>query len=128
MNIKTFLISGIVGGIVYFLFGWLFYGILFANYFPTDGKENLLFILLGCLTFGLFVSYIFNHWAQISTPFTGLRAGAFIGLFIGLYTNFFFNSMADEIKYQIMILDIVLTIALSGVVGITIAQLNGKLK
>jgi hypothetical protein len=128
MNVKFFLVSGIVGGIIQFLLGWLFYGILFKNSFPTDGNENMLFIFLGCMTFGFFVSYIFTKWARISNAATGLKAGAVIGLFMSLYSNFFMNSMTSEINYQTMGLDIVITIVMAALVGAVIALVNGKLK
>ena len=128
MNVKNFLVSGIVGGIVQFLLGWLFYGILFKNSFPTDGNENMVFIFLGCMTFGFFVSYIFTKWAGISIATTGLKAGAIIGLFMGLYSNFFMNSMTSDINYQTMGLDIVITIVMAALVGAVIALVNGKLK
>jgi hypothetical protein len=128
MNVKFFLVSGIVGGIVQFLLGWLFYGILFKNSFPTDGNENMLFIFLGCMTFGFFVSYIFTKWAGISNAATGLKVGAVIGLFMSLYSNFFMNSMTSEINYQTMGLDIVITIVMAALVGAVIALVNGKLK
>ncbi|MDI6031492.1 hypothetical protein QLS91_00255 [Flavobacterium sp. LB2P84] len=128
MNVKFFLVSGIVGGIVQFLLGWLFYGILFKNSFPSDGNENMLFIFLGCMTFGFFVSYIFTKWAGISNAATGLKAGAVIGLFMSLYSNFFMNSMTSEINYQTMGLDIVITIVMAALVGAVIALVNGKLK
>ncbi|MDI5949452.1 hypothetical protein [Flavobacterium yafengii] len=128
MNVKFFLVSGIVGGIVQFLLGWLFYGILFKNSFPSDGNENMLFIFLGCMTFGFFVSYIFTKWAGISNAATGLKAGAVIGLFMSLYSNFFMNSMTSEINYQTMGLDIVITIVMAALVGAVIALVNGKIK
>ncbi|MDI5888165.1 hypothetical protein [Flavobacterium yafengii] len=128
MNVKNFLVSGIVGGIVEFLLGWLFYGILFKNSFPTNGNENMLFIFLGCMTFGFFVSYIFTKWAGISNVATGLKAGAVIGLFVSLYSNFFMNSMTAEINYQTMGLDVVITVIMAALVGAVIALVNGKLK
>jgi hypothetical protein len=128
MNVKNFLVSGIVGGIVEFLLGWLFYGILFKNSFPTNGNENMLFIFLGCMTFGFFVSYIFTKWAGISNIATGLKAGAVIGLFMSLYSNFFMNSMTAEINYQTMGLDVVITVVMAALVGAVIALVNGKLK
>ncbi|MDI5894599.1 hypothetical protein [Flavobacterium algoritolerans] len=128
MNVKNFLVSGIVGGIFQFLLGWLFYGILFKNSFPTNGKENMLFIFLGCMTFGFFVSYIFTKWAGISNVATGLKAGAVIGLFMSLYSNFFMNSMTAEINYQTMGLDVVITVIMAALVGAVIALVNGKLK
>lgn len=128
MNAKNFLISGIVGGIVDFLLGWLFYGILFKDTFPSEGKENMLFIFLGCMTFGLFLAYIFTKWAGITTLTTGLQAGAIIGLFIGLYSNFFMNSMTETPNLQTMGIDIAITVVMSAVVGATVALVNGKMK
>lgn len=128
MNAKNFLISGIVGGIVDFLLGWLFYGILFKDTFPTEGKENMLFIFLGCMTFGLFLAYIFTKWAGITTLTTGLQAGAIIGLFIGVYSNFFMNSMTETPNLQTMGIDIAITMVMSAVVGATVALVYGKMK
>jgi xanthine/uracil permease len=39
MKTKNFLVSGIVGGIVYFLLGWLFYGFLFKDFFPPQEES-----------------------------------------------------------------------------------------
>jgi hypothetical protein len=88
MNVKKFLVSGIAGGIINFLLGWIYYGILFKNTFPSNGNENISFIFLGCLTFGLFTAYIFTKWTGISNWITGFGAGTIIGLFIALYMFF----------------------------------------
>lgn len=107
MNIKKFVISGIAGGFIEFILGWLFYGILFKDSFPSNGTENMLLIFLGCMTFGFLLSYIFIKWAHISNWKTGLTAGGIIGLFIALYFSFFANSMKtmDELNIQLMALD-----------------------
>lgn len=127
MNTKTFLVSGIVGGIVDFLLGWLFYGILFVDYFPQNESMNLLFIFLGCMTYGMFMSYIFNKWAGITIPITGLKAGAVIGLFTSLIMNFFmFANMV--VNYQHFALDVVVSIVLAALVGASVAFVNGRIK
>ncbi len=130
MNAKFFLVSGIVGGIVDYLLGWLFYGIIFKDQFPVTGEMNLVMIALGSLTLGLFISYIFVKWAQISTWQTGLQAGAIIGLFLAFYYDFFASAMkaTTDINWQMMGLDIILTIIMSALVGATIALVNGKMK
>ena len=78
MKTKNFLVSGIVGGIVDFLLGWLFYGIIFINTFPQpeENSNTMIFIFLGCMTFGLFVSYSGTKGAQRTTARTGAKAGA----------------------------------------------------
>lgn len=130
MNVKNFVISGIAGGFIEFILGWLFYGILFKDSFPSNGIENMLLIFLGCMTFGFLLSYIFIKWAHISNWKTGLSSGAIIGLFIALYFSFFANSMKtmDELNIQLMALDTAITVVMSAIVGATIALANGKLK
>lgn len=129
MKTKTFLIAGLLGGVVYWLLGWLFYGILLADFFPQpeESTNTMIFILLGCLTFGFFVSYIFNRWAQISTLATGAKAGAIIGFFTGLFYNFFNLAMNSEMTYEMFAMDFGITIIMTAITGAVIGALNGKL-
>ena len=92
MNTKSFLLSGIVGAIVYFLLGWLFYDVLFPEIHGTNVEPCLLMIFLGCLFMSLLVSLIYNRWASITTFSTGLKAGFVIGLLYNLSMNFFMYS------------------------------------
>lgn len=127
MNVKNFLVSGVVGGIVNFLLGWLFYGILFKDIYPEGENMNLLFTFLGCLTSGLFIAYIFTNWAGITNPVNGIKAGAAIGFFTSLSMNFFMYSNRT-VDYQNMTLDVIITIVISAVMGAAIAFVNGKIR
>jgi hypothetical protein len=130
MNLKNFLVSGIVGGIVNFLLGWLFYAIIFKDQFPVTGEMNLTMIALGCLTLALFMAYIYTKWAQISNWKTGLQAGAVIGLFTELFYDFFTNSnkVTAEINWQTIGLDVIITIVTTALTGAVIAFVIGKMK
>ena len=92
MNTKSFLLSGIVGAIVYFLLGWLFYGVLFTELHEHDPEPCMWMIALGCLFMALLIALIFNRWANISTFSTGLKAGFVIGLLYSLSMCFFWFS------------------------------------
>jgi len=127
MNVKNFLAAGIAGGIVNFLLGWVFYGILFKDLYPENENFNLTFIFLGCMTFGLFVSYIFTKWAGITQMTTGLKAGALIGFFNSLGMNFFMYS-GMPLNLQNMAIDVVISTIMGAVIGATIALVNGKMK
>jgi len=127
MNVKNFLVSGTVGGIVNFLLGWVFYGMLFPNIYPEDEEMNLAFTFLGCLTSGLFVAYIFAKWASITTPLTGLKAGAIIGFFTSLSMNFFLYSNKAA-NYQNIVLDVAISVVIGAIVGATVALILGKMK
>ena len=129
MNVKNVSISGLVGGIVNFLLGWLFYGILFADSFPQpeESSNTMIMIFLGCLTFSLFVAYVYDQWAQIKTVATGAKAGAVIGFFMGLYFNFFNLAMNPEATTQMALLDTVISIVMTAITGAIIGLVLGKL-
>lgn len=129
MKTKNFLTAGIVGGIIDFLLGWLFYGIIFADTFPQpeESSQSMIFIFLGCITFGLFVSYIYTQWAQISTAATGAKAGAIIGLFIGLFFNFFNLAMGPEATMQLAALDVGISVVMTAIIGAVVGLVNGKM-
>lgn len=127
MNVKNFLAAGIIGGIVDFLLGWVFYGMLFKDIYPETPNMKLEFIFLGCITFGLLVSYIFTKWAGITSPATGIIAGAIIGFINGLSINFFMYSNIP-LNSQNLIIDVLITTFISAAVGATVAFINGKMK
>ena len=127
MNAKNILVSGVVGGIVNFLLGWVFYGMLFNDIYPEGEDMNLVFTFLGCLTSGLFVAYIFSKWAGITIPLTGLKAGAIIGFFTSLSMNFFLYSN-KVVNYQNIVLDVVISVVISSFVGAAVALILGRMK
>lgn len=129
MKTKNFLVSGLAGGIADFLLGWLFYGIIFMDSFPQpeESSNAMVMIFLGCITFGLFIAYIFTKWANISTAGTGAKAGAVIGLFVALFYNFFNMAMTTDVAIQTVALDIAISIVMTAIVGAVIGAVNGKL-
>lgn len=127
MNTKNFIIGGILGGIVNFILGWIFYGVLFKDLYPQTGNENLLFVFLGCLAFGFLLSQIIINWAQAIDFSSGLKVGIIVGLLYSLSMNFFMYS-SMQVNYENMIIDIIINIVSTGIIGAIIAITNGKLK
>ena len=125
MKAKNFLVSGITGGIVNFLLGWIFYAQLFPNIYPIEG--NLMFVFLGCITFGLFIAYVFTGIGSITSSIEGLKAGAAFGFFYGLSLNLFMNSSIEP-NYQNMGIDVGINLVCAAIVGAVIAMINGKMK
>jgi len=127
MNVKNFFVGGIVGGIANFLLGWLIYGILLKEVFPSTGTENYLFIFLGCLSFGFLLSFVFSQAEGINKCVAGIKAAMVIGFLIALYTNFFMNVSSTTIDYKLIAIDTLVTTVMSGIVGAVIAVTNGKM-
>lgn len=128
MNAKNLLISGIAGSVVYFLLGWLFYGVLFTDLFPsTGGEENLVFIYVGCLAYTLLLAYIFLKWAAISVFKGGALAGITIGFFFSVSMNFFMYAMMPP-NWTAIIADVLITMVSTAITGGIIAFVIGKLE
>ncbi len=129
MNVKNFFIAGLIGGIVNFLLGWLFYDFIFKSFFPPmdENQMNLGMIFLGCMSFGFLLSFIIVQCAQLVRYQSGLKYGAVAGLFLGLYMNFFTYSM-QPLDVKLLCIDTFITILLGALVGATIASINRKIR
>lgn len=127
MNAKNFLIAGIIGGIVDFMLGGLFYQVIFPDLYPPSPNFNMSFIVLGCLTFGMMVSYVFVKWANIKTAAAGLMGGGVLGLFYGLSMDFFMYS-GMQMDTQKFVTDVIVNVIMGAVVGAVIGLVNGKMK
>lgn len=128
MNGKT-LLAALGGGLVNFMLGGLCYMVILASYFAANNgadavkdPPDMVFIVLGCLSYGLLLAVIFDKWAGIKTFVTGAQAGALIGLLSGLAINFwklgdshFFNSLTPALVDTLVIA--VMAAGTGGVIG-----------
>ena len=131
MNVKNFLIGGIVGGIVDFLMGWLVYGMLLKDTFPKPegaGAENMMFIFLGCMCYGFMISYIFAQGAGVTEWMQGVKIAVGVALFMSLANNFFYSMYKDTMDVKMVAIDVVASLVLAAVVGAAIAMVTGKMK
>jgi hypothetical protein len=129
MNVKNFLICGIIGGIADFLLGWLVYGILLHDEtMPNAGKENLALIFGGCLCAGFIISFICTHSTPIVDWMNGMKVGAVIALLMHLWYGFFEAMYKDSVDVKMMAMGGVISLILGGIVGGIVAVVNGKMK
>jgi hypothetical protein len=130
MDVKKFMIGGIVGGIVDFLFGWLIYGIVLKDTFPIEegAIQNMLFIFLGCMSYGFLLSFVFAQSEGISKCVPGIKLAAGIALFMTLSTNFFMHMTKETIDVKLLVIDVIASMVIASFVGATIAVVNGKMK
>jgi hypothetical protein len=129
MNVKNFLVCGIVGGIVDWILGWLFYGMLFKDMFPMDETTmNMVMITAGCFSVGFFIAYLFTGLTSVTSASAGLKFGAVIGLFQGLIGGFFGQEATLTPDYKMLAMHVVISIVMCAVVGGVVAMVNGKMK
>jgi len=94
-----------------------------------DGaKENMMFIFLGCMSFGFLVSWVFSQGEGISNMAAGIKMAIGIALFMGLCSHFFMNMTKETIDVKLMAIDIIASMVLATGVGAAVAMVNGKMK
>lgn len=135
MNTKNFLLGGIVGGIVFFLLGWLFYGNLFADYFRehpgtatgvAKPMDQIVWwaLILGNLIAGFFLAYIFSK-SGVSTPTSGLVMGAVLGLLMSCSTSLIIFATSNIYSKHILLADVGITLVRSALAGAAVGAVMG---
>ena len=84
------LLGGVIGGVVFFLLGWLIYGMLLAGTMegvaclrPHDAVL-LPWIFIGNVFTGMFISYVYSRMGSVNSLGSGAMTGAIMGLMVAL--------------------------------------------
>lgn len=137
MNTQKILLAGLLGGVVAFLLGFLFYGMLLTNFFEANagtatgvmrGDTDMLWIpmIIGHLAWGLLFSLIFGRWASISTFASGAKAGAVLGLLIAITFDMISLGSTNVSTLNAALVDIVVMTAVSALVGGVVGWFLGR--
>ncbi len=101
MNNKV-LIGGLIGGVTFFLLGWLIYGFLLLDYMKENSNQSIAkpmneflwwSLILSNLIWGYFLALILS-WTNTSSMSSGMQKGAVIGLLIATALDFGFYAMS----------------------------------
>lgn len=126
---KKVLIGSVVGGIAYFLLGWVIYGILMKDYcaanFDQTGMrpeaEMVLWAMgLANIAFAMLMSLIFS-WSNISNLLSGAKIGGIVGFLTAVSIDFSFYAMTTMYKtWSGLFVDIIVYTIMSAIVGAVI--------
>ena len=136
MNSKKFLIGGIVGGIAFFLLGWLVWGILLMDFMQSHSNSSSgVFraeadmvwwaMVVGNLAMGFLLSYVLSK-ASINTAGGGIATGAVFGLLWAVAIDCMMYAQVNLYDTTAMIADIGASTVVTGVVGGIIGWVNSK--
>jgi hypothetical protein len=135
MNTNRILVGGIVGGVVFFLLGWLIYGIILAGYFAANGNPSIMrpmdqmiwwALILSNLSWGFTLAVIFS-WSNTSGWMEGAKKGAVFGLLTALAIDLGYYAMSTMYSNIMPVLvDAVATVVMVGIGGALIAWAMGK--
>ena len=135
MGTKKFLIGGLVGGIVYFMLGYLFYGILFADFFhnhagTATGVERAMdqfvwwALILGNILSGCLLSYVFIK-SKVNSFGPGLITGGAIGLLTSSAYDFVMYGTTNLGTTTGLVGDIAVYTVMSAITGAIVGMVLG---
>lgn len=135
MNTKKFLIGGIVGGIVYFLLGYLFYGKLLSDFFMKNagtatGVDRVMdqfvwwSLVLGNIFQGCLLSYVFVK-SNVSSVGSGLVTGGAVGLLAAAAHGFIMYGVSNLMTTTGMLGDIGTFTVMSAITGAVVGWVCG---
>lgn len=134
MSTKNFLIGGIVGGIVFFFLGYLFYGNLLADFFNKNtsleqvpmAEYKWWALILGNLFSGFFLSYILGKSGALSLS-SGLITGGVVGFFASGSADLILFGTTKILNQQSLMADVVTVTVMSAIAGAIIAAVISTL-
>ncbi len=134
MNMKI-LKGTVFGGIVYFLLGWLVYGILLADFSLTNYNQCSMrpmtdmvwwALIVSNLVYALFLTLVLK-WSGASGWMDGLKTGALFGLLFVLTIDLSFYSMTTMFNsVGAMLADMFVSTVMAAIIGTVIVLLWGK--
>ena len=135
MDFKKLFIGGIVGGILYFLLGWLVYGKLMAGFFADHPGEvamvqraqnemQFLYIALGSLLQGFLLAFIFVK-ANVRGAVSGFITGGVIGGLGAAGMDCIMYGTSKMVSKMAMAGDVVAAAVMAAVIGAIVGLVMG---
>lgn len=134
MNTSKFLVGTLVGGVVFFLLGFIVYALLLESFFAAHAgsatgvtKTEMQFwpLILGNLAHAALLSYIFLKWANIKTFGAGFSAGLTIGFLIALGFDMIMYDTSNIMDLTGTVTDVIVYSLLSAIAGGVIGLVLG---
>ena len=130
MNTTKTFIGGIAGGLIFFLLGYLIYGILLANYMRSfvpgvdRSMDTLIFwaLIIGNLLFGFAISYAVNRTGASVTG--GLATGFIIGFLFSAGFDFTMYATSHSISLHQVAADVIAFTVISAVAGAVVGAIS----
>lgn len=136
MSSKKFLVGGIVGGIVYFLLGYLVFGILLMDFFKSHSNStpgvyradaDMIWwaMIVGNLAYGFLLSYVIGKAGAASVA-GGFKTGAILALLASIASNCITYALLNLSDTTAMAVDIATSTILGGILGAIVGWVQSK--
>ena len=137
MSASKRITATLAGFVVFFILGFLFYGVLLVDFFNAnagsasgvmraDTEMVWWALVLGNLFQAYLLVYVFGNWAQISSFGGGFKAGAIIGLIFGYGFDLTMYGTSNIMNLTGTLVDPLVLGVMMGATGGVIGMILGK--
>ena len=128
------LVAGIASAVVFFLLGWLFYGILLMDYFTANSVQyaglmketpELWAIAIGNLCWGLAIAYILSK-SGVTAAAKGFAVGFIVFLLMSAGFDFVMYGTENLYPAKIIGIDALINAVMGGISGAVAALILGR--
>lgn len=127
MKFGRFILASLVGAIVAFMLGWVFYGMLLVDFFNenmgsatgvmrAEDEMDFAQLILGNVFWGVLFAYLLGRM-EVKSFGGGLTTGAVIGLLIALSYNLISVGTTHIMNLTGALADVGVSVVMSGIMG-----------
>ena len=137
MKTNKILVGGVAGGIVFFLLGWLIWGLILAGYMAANSNQCIVrpmdqmiwwALILSDLCWGFLLAVVFS-WSNTTGWMDGAKKGVIVGLLIGLLIDLYFYAASTMFSnLTVILVDVLATAVMLAVGGAIIAWAMGMVR
>ena len=138
MNSQKFILGGLVGGVAYFLLGWVTYGMLLkdfmANNLSAPGtmrpEADMIWwaLIVGQFAGGFLLAYIIGK-ANATSPAAGAGVGFTVGLLVCLGYDLTMYAVSNTISsLKGLAVDVAISAVMGAIVGAVVGWVMGMSK
>ncbi|MNL16499.1 hypothetical protein D3C87_1375490 [compost metagenome] len=119
------LIAGIAGGVVFFLLGWLVYGIILMDFMMANSgmpaelqkkMPDMLPLVIANLAWGFLFAIILGKWSTGLSVAQGAMRGATIALLVALFMDLTMYATTTMLNMNCLLVDLV-AMTVNGAIG-----------
>ncbi len=135
MDVKKFIVGTATGGIVYFFLGFIFYAIVFQDFFaanqgsatgvPKGDDMQYWPLVLGNMSWAALLTYAIRNWANANTFAEGAKVGALVGLLMTLGFDMVMYDTTNIMTMTAAMADVVIGTLMGAISGGIIALVAG---
>lgn len=136
MNVQKLIIGGIIGGIVFFLLGWLIYGILLMDFMTQHSRSNpeafrsetemvWWAMIGGNLMLGMLYSYVIHRIGSKGWS-AGAMTGGTVGFLMSLAYDLMMYAQLDLFGKTALAADVAAAVVIGAITGAVLGWWNGR--